>query len=81
MHKHLVVASAIGGLMLASMMTVAAQAQAPSKIKQYNAWGAYTHSGSAGKICYVLSVPTEKQPADRDHHPAIRSERRSQDHS
>ncbi len=42
-------------------------AQAPTRIKQHNAWGAYSHSGSNGKVCYVLSVPTQKEPSDRDH--------------
>jgi hypothetical protein len=44
-----------------------ASAQAPTRIKQNNAWGSYSHSGSSGKICYILSIPTEKLPADRDH--------------
>lgn len=48
-------------------LTSAAQAQAPTRIKQNNAWGAYSHSGNAGKVCYILSVPTSKEPSDRDH--------------
>lgn len=44
-----------------------AYAQAPTRIKQHNAWGAYSHSGGNGKVCYVLSVPTQKEPSDRDH--------------
>ena len=42
-------------------------AQAPERIKQHNAWGSYSHTSDAGKTCYILSVPTEKLPADRDH--------------
>lgn len=37
-------------------------AQAPVQIKQNNAWGAFSHSGSDGKVCYILSVPTAKSP-------------------
>ncbi len=48
-------------------MAVSAFAQSPTRIKQHNAWGAYSHQASSGKICYVLSVPTAKNPADRDH--------------
>ena len=51
----------------AAILTAPAAAQAPTRIKQHNAWGAYSHSGSDGKICYILSVPTQKEPADRDH--------------
>jgi len=48
-------------------MTVSAFAQAPTRIKQHNAWGAYSHSGTKGKICYVLSVPIQMEPSDREH--------------
>ncbi|GIL01502.1 MAG: hypothetical protein BroJett030_14010 [Alphaproteobacteria bacterium] len=44
-----------------------AYAQAATRIKQNNAWGSYSHDGEQGKICYILSMPTEKQPPDRDH--------------
>ncbi len=60
--KSAAVAIALGGL-----LTTTANAQAPTRIKQHNAWGAYSHSGEKGKVCYVLSIPTQKEPADRDH--------------
>ena len=45
-----------------------ALAQTPKPIKQHKAWGAYTYNDArAGKICYILSIPTVKEPADRDH--------------
>ena len=44
-----------------------ALAQSPNRIKQHNAWGAYSYDGGTGKICYILSIPTQKEPADRDH--------------
>ncbi len=51
-----------------ALIPVIALAQTPKPIKQHNAWGAYSYNDArAGKICYILSIPTEKQPADRDH--------------
>jgi len=44
-----------------------AYGQAATRIKQNSAWSSYTHDGSKGRICYILSTPTEKQPSDRDH--------------
>ena len=67
MKTKLVFASALSGALLAATLSSAALAQAPTRIKQHNAWGAYTHNGTAGKVCYVLSIPTQKEPADRDH--------------
>lgn len=57
---------------LASMVCVLplsmAQAQTPKPIKQHKAWGAYSYNDSrAGKICYILSIPTAKEPSDRNH--------------
>lgn len=51
-----------------AVIPVVALAQTPKPIKQHNAWGAYSYNDNqAGKICYILSIPTEKQPTDRDH--------------
>jgi len=47
--------------------TPAAFAQSPTQIKQHNAWGAFSHQGADGKVCYVLSIPIEKMPANVDH--------------
>ena len=44
-----------------------AAAQAPTRIKQNSAWGSYSHQGNGGKTCYILSIPSQKLPADRDH--------------
>ena len=44
-----------------------ALAQEPTRIKQHNAWGAYMYAGASGKVCYVLSIPEQKEPSDRDH--------------
>jgi hypothetical protein len=57
--------------MLASALVVAfagqAAAQSATKVGQYNAWGTYSYQADNGKVCYVLSVPTEKQPVQLDH--------------
>ncbi|MEM7299907.1 MAG: invasion associated locus B family protein [Pseudomonadota bacterium] len=44
-----------------------ALAQTPSKINQFKAWGAYSYNDNSSKVCYILSIPTEKKPSDRDH--------------
>ena len=42
-------------------------AQSATKIGQHNAWGTYSYQSANGKVCYVLTVPTDKQPASVDH--------------
>ena len=42
-------------------------AQSATKIGQHNAWGTYSYQANTGKVCYVLTVPTDKQPANLDH--------------
>lgn len=51
------------------MLGVAAPAlaQSATKIGQHNAWGTYSYQAQTGKVCYVLTVPTDKQPASLDH--------------
>ncbi len=44
-----------------------ATAQAPTRIEQFKAWGAYSYKSNGGTVCYVLSVPTAKEPAAVDH--------------
>lgn len=52
-------------IMLASSSFAAAQA--PNRIQQFKAWGAYSYKQGSGTVCYVLSVPTTKEPASVDH--------------
>ena len=40
----------------------AAAPMSPTRIQQFDAWGAYSYQSGAGKVCYVLSVPTAKAP-------------------
>ena len=44
-----------------------ALAQSATKIGQHNAWGTYSYQAANGKVCYVLTVPTDKQPPTLDH--------------
>jgi hypothetical protein len=44
-----------------------ASAQSPTRIQQFKAWGAYSYNSSGSTVCYVLSVPTAKEPASVDH--------------
>ena len=54
--------------MMSGLPLAGAMAQTPKPIKQHKAWGAYTYNDArAGKICYILSIPTVKEPSDRDH--------------
>ncbi|HET7412379.1 MAG TPA: invasion associated locus B family protein [Pararhizobium sp.] len=39
----------------------------PTRIKQFNAWGAYSYQSSKGKVCYILSVPTSEKPTNVNH--------------
>jgi hypothetical protein len=48
-------------------MTSVAAAQSPTRINQFNAWGAYSYDSSDGKVCYILSVPTQSQPGSVNH--------------
>ncbi|MDO6964857.1 invasion associated locus B family protein [Rhizobium alvei] len=54
---------------LLAVMAVAtsAQAQSPTRIEQFKAWGSYFYQGANGKVCYVLSVPVKKLPEKVDH--------------
>ncbi len=58
-------------LLLALSMTAAfagaAFAQGATKVGQHDAWGSYSYQGNNGKVCYVLSVPTQKSPSSLDH--------------
>lgn len=57
--------------LLASAFVVAlsgaAMAQTSVKVQQIKAWGTYTYNSASGKVCYVLSKPLQKEPANLDH--------------
>lgn len=58
--------STLTGLVLIAAATPAL-AQSATKIGQHNAWGTYSYQAQNGKVCYVLTVPTDKQPPNLDH--------------
>jgi Invasion associated locus B (IalB) protein len=51
----------------AGLSSSPALAQAPKLIKQNSDWSAFSAVVDGGKTCYILSVPKEKQPSDKDH--------------
>ena len=57
--------------LVSSLVVVAfaapALAQQATKIGQHNALGTYSYQAQGGKVCYVLTVPTDKQPPTLDH--------------
>ncbi|MGI6855959.1 invasion associated locus B family protein [Mesorhizobium sp. 1B3] len=58
--------SILSGLALIAA-SAPALAQSATKIKQHDAWGTYSYQAGNGKVCYVLTVPTDKQPTNLDH--------------
>ncbi len=58
--------SILSGLALI-VASAPALAQSATKIKQHDAWGTYSYKAGNGKVCYVLTVPTDKQPTTLDH--------------
>ncbi|PZO76554.1 MAG: hypothetical protein DI629_15975 [Mesorhizobium amorphae] len=42
-------------------------AQSATKIGQHSAWGTYSYQAGSSKVCYVLTVPTDKQPPTLNH--------------
>jgi invasion protein IalB len=58
------VATAVAILMTGASL---AYAQSPTRIQQFNAWGAYSYKSGNSTVCYVLSIPTTKEPSNVDH--------------
>jgi invasion protein IalB len=44
-----------------------AQGAQATKLSQHNAWGTYSFMQQNTKVCYVLTVPTDKQPPSLNH--------------
>jgi len=44
-----------------------ALAQTPTKIDQFDYWGAYSYNSGNGTVCYALSAPTSKEPGSVNH--------------
>lgn len=61
------VRSSVTALALILASSGVASAQSPTRIEQFNAWGAYSYKSNGGTVCYVLSVPTAKEPQNVNH--------------
>ena len=59
--------SILSSLALLAAATPALAQGGASKIGQHNAWGTYSYQDNSGKVCYVLTVPTDKKPTTLDH--------------
>ncbi|MEM9106297.1 MAG: invasion associated locus B family protein [Pseudomonadota bacterium] len=57
----------VTALALSIALAGTALAQSPTRISQFNAWGAYSYNAPTGKVCYILSLPTRKEPSNVDH--------------
>lgn len=53
-------------LVCAIAATGPAFAQATA-VGQHRDWGTYSYQSQNGKVCYVMSVPKQKEPASLDH--------------
>ena len=59
-------AAALAAVM--ALATVApSMAQTPERIGQFRDWNAISYNSGGGKVCYVVSVPLTKQPANVNH--------------
>ncbi len=50
-----------------TLVTAAAAAAQPTRIKQFEAWGVYSYSENGQTSCYALSVPVTSTPANVNH--------------
>jgi hypothetical protein len=57
----------VSAIVLSIALTGVALAQSPTRINQFNAWGAYSYMAPSGKVCYILSLPTRKEPGNVNH--------------
>ena len=62
--KRLLTCTATAALVLAAG---SALAQTPQRVGQFKDWGAISYNSAQGKVCYAVSVPTTKQPANVNH--------------
>lgn len=61
------IAAAATALLLLTAAAAAQSAPEPTRIQQFDAWGAYSYASPTGKVCYVLSVPIKSEPAGVTH--------------
>lgn len=63
----MVLKTLVSATVLSFVMAVAAAAQSPTKINEFNNWAAYSYDSPNGKVCYVLSLPTRQEPGNVNH--------------
>lgn len=61
------IAAAATALLLLTGAAAAQSAATPTRMQQFEAWGAYSFANGNSKVCYVLSVPTKSEPAGVTH--------------
>ncbi len=50
-----------------SLAVAPASAQTAKRLEQFRDWATYSYQGENGRVCYVLSVPSTKEPASLNH--------------
>ena len=58
---------ALVSALAAALLATPALAQSATKIGQHASWGAFSYPAKEGKVCYVLTVPKDKQPPKLEH--------------
>lgn len=61
------IAAAATALVVMTAAAAAQSAAAPTRMQQFDAWGAYSYANGNSKVCYVLSVPTKLEPTGVTH--------------
>lgn len=57
----------ISTLTIMALAAAPAMAQTAKRISQHKDWATYSYKANNGKVCYVLSVPSTKEPSNLDH--------------
>ncbi len=57
----------ISTLMILALAGTPALAQTAKRISQHKDWATYSYKADSGQVCYVLSVPSSKEPSNLDH--------------
>lgn len=57
----------VAASILAISMAGTAMAQSPTKLNQFDYWGAYSYKAGSGTVCYALSAPTGQAPSTVSH--------------
>ncbi|RCL01734.1 MAG: Invasion associated locus B family protein [Candidatus Tokpelaia sp. JSC085] len=42
-------------------------AQTPTRLNQFDYWGAYSYNANKNTVCYILSIPTDQAPSTVKH--------------